>query len=177
MNNRAAYGFSGVIELLIGWMIKVNKGFITIGFITLFLMMIIDTVNIVGIKFGFVVIPGGKTIIEELMTIVVFIGLGFVMFERGHMKTEILKSLFPPFFKKISSIIGYLLMVLVSTFLFWAHAKVAIQYFREGVTSPSDIAIPMGPSFTLIALAFLNVAVCAALLGARELSGGQPQKR
>jgi TRAP-type C4-dicarboxylate transport system permease small subunit len=177
MNNRAESGFAGAIEIVIGWMIKVNKGFITIGFITLFLMMIIDTVNIVGIKVGFVVIPGGKTIIEELMTIVVFIGLGFVMFERGHMKTEILKTLFPPLFKKISSIISYLLMIFVSVFFFWTHAKVAIQYFREGVTSPSDIAIPMAPSFTLIALAFLNVAVCAFLLGAREMVGGQAQKK
>ena len=156
---------------------KLNRWIINIGLVGLFATMIIDTLNIVGIGFGVRIIPGGKTIIEELMTMVVYIGLAYVYFERGHIQTDLLKRRFPPLLNWIANIISFLVIIFVSGFIFWTNGKVAIEYFEQHITSPAAIPIPMGPFFLIIALSFLNIGVSALLFLAAECIGGPRQKK
>lgn len=155
-------------EKIVDWLRKLNRWFIAIGLVSLFAMMVVDTVNIIGIKLGVRVIPAGKTIIEELMTVAVFIGLGFVLLERGHIRTDIVKTRLSARMRFTSDVVSSVVIILVSGFISWTNGKTAIEYFAHGVTSPADIAIPMAPFFLLITLSFLNIGLCSAALLIRD---------
>jgi len=149
-------------------LMRVSTYLVYIGAICLFVMMFIDTVNIIGVKLGLTVIPSGKTLIEELMTAVVFAGLGYVLLRDQHIKTEIVKKHFSPFVRFVTNLINYLLVILISGFIFWENFPTAVDYLRNNVTSPADIPIPMGPFFLLLAVSFLNLALAGAFLLLRE---------
>ena len=149
---------------IVDWLKKYNRVLILVGGFALFAMMVIDTANIVGVKFGVRVIPAGKTIIEELMTVVVFIGLGFVLLEYGHIKTDVLKSRLSGRLRFTSDVASYSLIILVSALISWYNGSTTIEYFKIGVTSPADLPIPMAPFFLLITISFLNIGFCSAVL-------------
>lgn len=157
---------------LITWLLaildKANRVLINLGVVALFAMMIIDTLSIIGLQFGIRAIPGDKTIIEELMTLVIFIGIAYVLFERGHIKTEILKSRFTPPLRFASNVLAYLVMACVCIFIAWTNGAGAIEFLRLNVTSPADLPIPMGPFLLLIAIAFADLALCTVLLLIKE---------
>lgn len=147
---------------------KASFYLVYIGAICLFVMMLIDTLNIIGIKFGLKVIPSGKTIIEELMTAIVFVGLGYGLLKDYHIKTEIVKKHFSITVRFVSDLVKYLLVICISFFIFWANFPTAIDYLRNNVTSPADIPIPMGPFFLLMAISFLNLTIAAGFLFFKE---------
>jgi len=148
----------------VGKLDKFNGWFINLGVFSLFAMMVIDTLNIIGAKFGVSVIPAGKTFIEELMTVVVFVGLGYVLFNQGHIKTEIVKNYFPPVLRFLGDVLSYGVIAIVSGIISWRNGVTAIVYIRDSVTSPADIPVPMGPFVLLIALSFFNLSLCSVLL-------------
>ena len=149
-------------------LIRVSKCLLYIGAVCLFAMMVIDTVNIIGVKLGYKVIPSGKTIIEELMTVVVFVGLGYVLLKDQHIKTEIVKKRFSPVARFVTTIIQYFIVVFISIFIVWENCPTAVDYLRNNVTSPADIPVPMGPFFLLLAISFLNLAFAGGFLLIRE---------
>lgn len=159
---------------LIRWLVKINKLFISVGSVCLFAMMFIDTANIVGIKLSLIVIPAGKTFIEELMTVVVYIGISFVLFERGHIKSEIVKKHFSPRLRFASDVFTYSLLAAISGLISWINLTTAIEYFQLGKTTPADIPVPMGPFILIISLSFLNFAVCSVALLIRECVREKP---
>jgi len=160
------------MERIMNWLFKVNKWFINLGLISLFAIMVIDTVGIVGAKYGVRIIPGGKTIIEELMTVVVFVGIAYLLFERGHIKTDFVKKHFPPGLRFFSDILAYVVMIGVSGLIFWTNGKTAIEYLELNVTSPADIPVPMGPFFLLISISFLSLGVCSFFLLIKKCLSG-----
>ncbi|MCK4792859.1 MAG: TRAP transporter small permease [Desulfobacteraceae bacterium] len=157
-----------MVDYLLGKLEKTNKWLMVFGVISLFAMMIIDTVNVISSQFGGDLIPSGKTLIEELMTVVVFIGLAYLVFERRHIKTEILSRHFSPRLRFFSNILKYLLTASVSLLIFWMNAKTAIQYLMQNVTNPADVPIPMGPFVAIISISFLNLAITALLFFVKE---------
>lgn len=167
-----------VISWLIAKLEKLNVWIIDVGVICLFFMMVIDTVNIIGIKFGLEVVPAGKTFIEELMSVLVYIGMAYVLLGRGHIKTEILKNRFPRPLRFASDVLTYAVIASVGGFIFWRTIIAAIDSFQRHATVPAKILVPIGPFILIIALAFFNLALCALLVLIREClsrSAGQEE--
>lgn len=153
--------------LVIKWQV-VNVAFIALGAACLFGMMMIDTVNIIGVQAGREIIPAPKVLIEELMTVVVFIGIGDVLLGRGHIKTDVVKKHFPPRLRLISDLASHVLIIGASGFVCWALAVAAAKSFHEHATVAASIPIPIAPFILVIAVSFFNMGLCAVILLARE---------
>jgi len=155
--------FPGVIKKLKNGLFKINMAFLGLGMFCLFAIMFIDTVNAVGIKLKLVAIPSGKTLIEEMMAVLVYSGIGYLLFDRGHIKTEAILSRLPKYMKFFSSILSYSVMFVVSGYIFWMNTGTAIYFLKEKVHKIAAIPVPMGPFFVLISLAFLVFSLCAVV--------------
>ena len=119
--------------------------------------MTIDAFNVVAIKFGFVIFPAGKTIIEELMVVVVFVGLGHLFFVDNHIKTELIRKRLSPLLNSMIDYFKYILVLAISLFVFFENFPTAIEFLLNWVTSPADIPIPMGPFYFILAISFFNL--------------------
>ena len=157
-----------IVILLLNKMNKINFWLISIGSLLLFFMLAIDLANVIGVKFGKEVVPAGKTFIEEFMAVLVYIGMAYVLLERGHIKTEILQKHFLPPFRFASDALSYLVIASTSAFIFWINIRVAIDCFQQNATFPDKILVPIGPFILTISISFLSLALCAVLLLIRD---------
>lgn len=165
------------IERIINLLIKANKIFLSIAALSLFLMMTIDTINIIGVKLRLFTIPSGKEFIEEMMTIVVYTGIGYVLFKGGHIKTEVFIKKLRQNLISVFNSLGYLLMFFIGIYIFWTTSMVSISFWEKNVVQPSIIPVPMAPFVTLIALSFLNFSLCNMILFVKEIFIFQMMKR
>ncbi len=157
---------------IINWLLsgaeKFNRVFINVGAIAVVAIMVVDTLSIVGLWFGKRVIPGDKTIIEEMMILVVYISLAYVLFERGHIKTEILKKRSSPPLHFASTVVALVVMMGVSIYIGWQNLFGGLECLRHNAVQTADLPIPTGPFFLVIAISFFNLALCALLFLIKE---------
>ena len=143
---------------------KFNQFLLFIGAVSIFIMIVVDVLNVIGAKAGVMIVPSGKTIIEEMLVVIIYIGMGYVMLNRGHIKTDILKNRFPHKVSFALDIFTFVLIIAVSTYIFVKNAGTFMLFFTKGISLPGIVQIPKWPAQLLLVLGFLNLAVCTMLL-------------
>ncbi len=157
-----------IINWLLSGLDKFNRVIINVGLIGLFAIMVIDTVSIVGIWFGKRVVPGDKGIIEECIILVIYAGMAYVYFERGHLKTEILKKHFPPLLHFSATLLGWVITLGVSIYVGITTFSVGLFQVQTWCVAAGDVPIATGPFIWVISFSFFNVALCALLFLIKE---------
>jgi len=154
-----------VLNWLVAKFDNINNWFLRIGFVCLFAMLVIDTLNIISRKVGFGAwVPGGKEIIEELMVVTVYCGVAFVALRREHIKTEVVQQHSPPKLRLGSEIFGQVVVASVCFLLLWrsialCQDKVITWPIKQGL-----IDVPQFPAMLVMCMAFVLLFISTMLV-------------
>lgn len=143
--------------------LKLNRVLLFISALSIFFMVVIDCLNALGAKVGVMIVPNGKTFMEELLVVVVYIGIGYVALNGKLIKTEIIKSRVPLKVSFLLDIFTFLLIMTLSAFIFFKNIDTFVLFFEQGIALPGILPIPKWPVQLIIVLSFLNIAVCTLL--------------
>jgi len=154
---------------ILNWLVakfdEMNNWFLRIGFIAIFAMVMIDTLNIIARKAGAgALVPGGKEIMEELMVVTVYCGIAFVTLRREHIRTEVVQQHFPPKLRLGSEIFGQMVIAGVCFLLLW-RSMALVQ--DKAITWPIKqglVDIPQFPAQLVMCIAFTLLFISTLLV-------------
>lgn len=161
---------AGLLSAVYTISLRINQLLLFLSALCIFIMIIVDGLNVIGAKVGVMIVPSGKTIIEEMLVAMIYIGMGYVVLNQGHIKTDIFKSRFP---KKVSFALDALtnaLIIGISLYIFTMSADTFWLFLDKGLTLPGVVQIPKWPVQLILSLSFLNMAICTFLLFIRSCS-------
>ncbi|MBF0280488.1 MAG: TRAP transporter small permease [SAR324 cluster bacterium] len=112
--------------------------------LTLFSMMVITFVDVIGRYVLNSPIPGGLEITEYLMALVIFMGLPILSAEEGHVTVDLLDHLLPQALRHLNALFvnffSFVVMAVLSWRL-WTRAEETAEY---GDITPF-LEVPLGP--------------------------------
>ena len=160
--NSAAGGgqWSGIIGRMSRYL-----GFI--GSVSLILMMVLTTVDVVLRYFIGRPMQGGYEFTEKLMGITVASFLAYAAVEKAHVRVELLTSLSSKRTQAVlEGVCSFFLLVLMSLMI-WQTIVYAILIFHDGLSTPS-VGIPVFyfVMFTVVGLAVFWLVIVKDLFGA-----------
>ena len=134
-----------------------------------FFMMLLVTADVVGTKFFNKPVPGMAEIAEELVVLLVFLGLAFTEAEIGHLRITILFDRLSQKWRQILNILGYYVLGLVIVaILSWRSFILLKNFIAIGSMKQGIISFPLWPFAVLIALSSL---IFAFVLLSRVIEG------
>ena len=127
-------------------------------------MMVIAFVDVIGSKFFSWSLKGAAEFIEELNVLLVFLAIGYVELERGHIRISVLEHI--PFkgLSNVMKLFRYLVGILVIGILSWRTFVFAQKMFATGVAKNSPIDFPIWPSAMVVFLGFSFLTIAFILL-------------
>lgn len=150
---------------------KLNYWILFIPIIAMFGMMFLDGVNVITIRFfGFRAVPGHKELIEELMIIVVYVGLAYVLLERGHIKTNILKNQFPPALRFAADIIADLVCIGLPAFMAYVSGTGLVWSIIHRSAKQGDVQFPLTPFYVVVTASFAMLSIAAVFIMIKHIA-------
>jgi len=122
-----------------------------IAALTLFLMMTLTFVDVLGRYLFNSPVPGGFEITEMMMATLIFLGLPLVSVEGGHITVDLLDSFIPASIKRIQSKIVNFLSATVLAIISWQLWIKASDILEYG-DSTAVLEIPMAPLVFLMSI-------------------------
>jgi len=141
---------------------KLSEGALWISVLSLAVIMILATADIISTKFFSHPIPSTAELIEDLDIPLVFMGMAYVQMTRGHMAGPVFEKKFPPGVNRAIVLIGNILGFVVSVLISWKtfpifHDAVSLSKVSSGTIPyslwPFSFLTLLG--FGLLALAFI----------------------
>jgi len=137
-----------------------NHKVVFLGIISLFLMVVTDSYNVIaGLSKTLPHIPAGKSLIEEYAVIVTYIGLGFVMIERGHIRTEILIRKFSKSSKIYFDILTSTMVFIITAFISYNILNETMSSYIADIKIPAVITIYKWPFLLIVFIGFMNASL------------------
>lgn len=144
----------------------------SIGGLSLLLIMVVTTVDVIGAKVFRVPVPGALDIVMLAQSVAISFGCAATLIAGKHVSVEIFYRFMPPILKKLSLFVVETLSLLLFVLIVWKLTIYGyeLQIHHEG--SPT-IRIPLYPFAYGIVLA--SVSVCIELFGriVKILIGGK----
>lgn len=140
--------------------------------LSLFAIMWLTLVDVVGRKFFSHSIPGGLEITEILLVCVIFAGLPLVSWRGEHVVFDTFDKLIPPGVRKVQVRVVHVLNAGVFAWLAWLMHIKALRFFSYGDTT-SYLLLPLAPvAWGMAALLLLTGIVHLALAVLGEADEG-----
>ena len=156
---------ANVVSRLLERYKRVNYWLLALPMISLVIMFVLDAVNVTTIRlFGFRATPSSKEMIEELMIVVVFVSLAYVLLGPGHIKTDMLKSRFGPRLRFTAGLLSDTAVLLLAAFVTWTTTAGAIHAITHGATKMGDVEMALSPFYIVIAASFALLSFAALLV-------------
>ncbi len=161
--------------------LKIERSLALVSGIAVFSLMVLAVVSVGGRNFLQMPLPGYVDWIEQIMPLVAFMGVSYVMREGGHIRMDIVvgqlngRILYIVEFMTTLAVLCLMLLLLWGT---WAHFERSFDFAAPlwSRDSSMDIALPIWPAKLLapVAFAVLCLRLCLQLWGyARAAITGQ----
>jgi len=127
-------------------------------------------------------VHGVREIVANSIVIIVFLQAGYAIRSRSMLSAEFVINLFPPWARRASLALGYLLGVVFFVFIIWGGWRLAIDSWVGGeFEGEGALRVPAWPTRFMIlfgsALAILNYLVVAYLDVVRPSEAGAADER
>ena len=143
---------------------KIIRWFVILSAASAAAMMVIAFVDVVGSKFFNWSLKGAAEFIEELNVLLVFLAIGYVELERGHIRIAVLEKFMFKGLLYIFKLFRYLIGMLVIGILSWRTLIFAKKMLATGVVKNSPIDFPIWPSAMVVFLGFAFLTIAFILL-------------
>lgn len=153
-------------------MTKIIRWFVILSAASAAAMMVIAVVDVVGSKVFNYPLKGAAEFIEELNVLLVFLAIGYVELERGHIRIAVLEKFMFKGLIHILNLFRYLIGILVIGILSWRTLIFGQKMLATGVTKNSPIDFPIWPSAMVVFLGFAFLTIAFILLLGKEIIAG-----
>jgi C4-dicarboxylate transporter DctQ subunit len=156
------------------WLLKLEGFFNLVGGITIFLLVLLATTNVVGRYLFSSPVDGYVDWVEQAMAFIAFLGLAFTQRQGGHIRMDIVIGSLRGRFLWIAELITVALMLLVTLVLIYGSYLHFWRAYDLGDSS-LDINLPTWPAKFVVtfALSLLAVRLMLQLWGyARAIRSG-----
>jgi len=144
---------------------RVNYWLLALPMVSLVIMFVLDAINVTTIRlFGFRATPSSKEMIEELMIVVVYVSLAYVLLGPGHIKTDMLKNRLGPRLRFAAELLGDTAVLFLAVFCTWTTTAGATHAITHGATKMADVEIALSPFYIVIAVSFALLSFAALLV-------------
>ena len=133
----------------------------------------LGTLDIIGTKFFSMPIPGTLNYIEELNVALVFLALGYVTVERGHITILVIENKISRGFRNALYGLGYILSFLLGVFLSWRSFILLETYIVESQLKSGIFQFPLWPFALTMFLGFTFMTIGFILVFIRMITGLQ----
>jgi TRAP-type C4-dicarboxylate transport system permease small subunit len=134
------------------------------------MMFFLDAVNVLTIRlFLFRLTPVQKELIEELLVIVVFIPLAYVLLGPGHIKTELLKSRMRGITRFSADMLTSIALLVLSVVCFLATGSGALHAIESGSVKMGDVQFPLSPFYVMLSFGFLLLSIATLLIMIKQI--------
>jgi TRAP-type C4-dicarboxylate transport system permease small subunit len=142
------------------------KGLSWISAGVLILAILLVVANVLGRSVLKRPVPGAIELIEMLAVVVVFFGVAYTEFRRGHVQVELLTTLLPGGVQRILASIMSFLAAIYFAIMAWRCAVLAYEYWYPTFRQTFVLLIPFPPFIFLMAFgsAVLVVATLVHVL-------------
>ncbi len=129
-----------------------------LGAFSLFAMMCLTTVDVVGRYLFNRPITGVFEVTEYLVLILIFSFLGYTQSQKGHVAVDILLPLLPPKLKKLADVGNHLVCLILMGLITWMGVLRALELKEVGEASP-NLHIPAYPFAIYLVLGCLVMCI------------------
>ncbi|MBI2869033.1 MAG: TRAP transporter small permease [Chloroflexi bacterium] len=161
------------IESLIKAYTRFNRWLMIVPMVTLLAIMLIDGLNIITIRFfGIRATPVQKEIIEELLIVMGYMALAYILLApgTGHIKTEMIQKRLPEGMRKAANILIGFVSLFVSGYVVYASTTGLIFTLVYRSAKEGMVMIPLAPFYLVIPLSFLLFFIGSLLLLIRDIA-------
>ena len=149
LRNFKAVNLQDVVEAMV-------RGSAWVATVCTFLMMMLVTADVIGTKIFSKPIPGTLEITEELMAVLVILGLALTQVERGHLRVSVLLTRFSQKWRDRLDFFGYYLFgTIIVSVLGWRSLVLIKTYIVSGSVKMGWISFPLWPTAVVLSLGFL----------------------
>ena len=129
-----------------------------VGAFSLFTMMCLTTVDVVGRYLFNRPITGAFELTEYLVLILIFSFIGYTQSQKGHVAVDILLPLLPQKLKKLSDVANHLVCLALMILITWMGVAKALDLRAVGEASP-NLHIPAYPFAIYLVLGCLVMCI------------------
>ncbi len=156
---------------------KINWALVVISVIALVAMLLLDSVNIITIRlFSFRATPFQKEAIEELLIIVVFLPLAYVLVGPAHIKTDMFKNMTPKTVRFGMDMVTGIAITVLSVGCFLATGKGTLHAIQFHSVKMGDVQFSLIPFYVCITLSFLLLFIGNILVVMKQIVEQTSQK-
>ena len=148
---------------------KIIRFFVILSAASVGAMMVFAVVDVVGSKFFNWALKGAAEFIEELNVLLVFLAIGYVELERGHIRIAVFEKFLFKGVIHILNLFRYLIGMLVIGILSWRTLIFGQKMLAAGVAKNSPIDFPIWPSAMVVFLGFAFLTSAFILLFVKEI--------
>ncbi|WP_108815673.1 TRAP transporter small permease subunit [Loktanella sp. Alg231-35] len=139
--------------------LRLERGFALISGLAVFGLMVLAVVSVSGRNAMNAPLPGYVDWIEQIMPLIAFMGISFVMREGGHIRMDIVVGQLKGrtlYVVELITTLAVLLLMLLMVWGSWAHFDRSFDFAAPlwSRDSSMDIALPVWPAKLLAPLAF-----------------------
>jgi TRAP-type C4-dicarboxylate transport system permease small subunit len=129
-----------------------------VGAFSLFTMMCLTTVDVVGRYLFNNPITGVFELTEYLVLILIFSFIGYTQSQKGHVAVDILLPLLPDNLKKVTDVVNHLVCLTLMGLITWMGVEKALDLKAVGEASP-NLHIPAYPFVIYLVLGCLVMCI------------------
>ncbi|MDA7424802.1 TRAP transporter small permease subunit [Thalassococcus lentus] len=163
-------------------LLRLERGFALVSGLAVFSLMLLAVVSVSGRNAINAPLPGYVDWIEQVMPLIAFMGVSFVMREGGHIRMDILVSALKGralYSVELITTLAVLLLMALMVWGSWAHFQRSFDFGAPmwSRDSSMDIALPIWPAKLMAPLAFgvLCLRLCLQVWAyARAIVTGRP---
>jgi len=160
---------AGISDLFLN---GIENFFVLVASFSLFVMMIVSSLDALGRYILNMPIPGVLEITEEyFMIAIIFLPLSYVYFRGGQIRIEMIEQHFPPrlryYLEKFNYVVSFILFFLIMI----ASSRIFLQAIEINEISSSSLGYPLAASFAMVPLgsAFLCIRAMQMLFGKKPV--------
>jgi TRAP-type C4-dicarboxylate transport system permease small subunit len=131
--------------------------------------MLIAVADVISTRLFRWSIPSSVEFIEELMVLMVFLGIAYVARERGHIRVTILERYMSPGLRYAFGLFGHLVGILVIGFLSWRAFELVKYSIVTKMVKDGTIKFPLWPSELAVFVGLACLTITFILLLSRAI--------
>ncbi|MBI2868516.1 MAG: TRAP transporter small permease [Chloroflexi bacterium] len=149
---------------------QVNYWLLSVPVLALFAMFFLDAANVTTIRlFGVRATPIQKELIEQLIILVVFLALTYVLLGPGHIKTDIIRNHLNRPLRFAAEMISDVTTLLFALFCTWTTGAGTLYTIQVKAQTMGIIQLSLAPFYVAITLSFALLAIGSLLVLIRHI--------
>lgn len=150
---------------------KVTRWLAIIASVCIGIVMVVNSIDVIGTKFFGKSIPGALDITEELMVFMTLLPLGYVALERGHIRVTLFDARMTPKMTFIINIFQYSIAAIITAFL---TSRTFVQFLKtiKIITLKEGIDLPIWPANLAVVISFFFLTIVWLVLLVRTIVEG-----